>query len=155
KADNLVPNDANQLPDAFVYNRATGSVTLVNVGPNGMAADIANYTAPVISPDGRYVVFSGGYIPILPGPAGSGSQLYLRDLQTGTTSFLSANTLGQGSNSEASQPVFSADSKHVVFVSGATDLVAGFTGAAGNLFERNLVTGTITLVSADLTGAGV
>src|SRR4051794_29887769 len=36
-AENLVPNDPDNLPDAFVYNRSTGTVTLVSVGTNGTA----------------------------------------------------------------------------------------------------------------------
>ena len=34
-ADDLVPNDTNGQPDAFVYNRSTGAVTLVSVGLDG------------------------------------------------------------------------------------------------------------------------
>jgi hypothetical protein len=55
-ADNLVPNDTNGRADAFVFNRGTGTVTLVSAGPTGLAAGIDGSTAPVISPDGRYVV---------------------------------------------------------------------------------------------------
>ena len=39
-AENLVPNDTDDAPDAFVYNTSTGTVTLVSVGLNGMAAGI-------------------------------------------------------------------------------------------------------------------
>ena len=72
-ADNLVPNDADNAPDAFVYNRGTGTVTLVSVGPDGMAAGIGSYTspmAPVISPDGRYVAFENNSDDVLPGVTG-------------------------------------------------------------------------------------
>ena len=74
-AENLVPNDADNAPDAFVYNRGTGTVTLVSVGLNGMAAGIqlANAAPPVISPDGRYVAFtstSGDLVPGFTNPSG-------------------------------------------------------------------------------------
>src|SRR5262249_58013850 len=54
-ADNLVPNDTNGLTDTFVFNRATGAVSLVSVGVSGNAA--GSDSLPVISPDGRYVAF--------------------------------------------------------------------------------------------------
>jgi YD repeat-containing protein len=156
KADNLVPNDMDNLPDAFVYNCSTGTVTLVSVGLNGMAAGIDG-TAPVISPDGRYVVFESGgsYLdqPIVSGV--SGDQLYLRDLSTGTTSLLSVNVAGKGANGTSTDAIFSADSHHVGFLNSGNNLVAGvkynsFYGA--DVYERDLVTGTTALVSISLDG---
>ena len=75
--------------DAFVYNRSTGVVTLVSVGLDGMAAGIAtdNASPPVISPDGHYVAFESTSGDLVPGFTNSSGtiELYLRDLQTGTT----------------------------------------------------------------------
>ena len=90
-ADNLVPNDHDGLADAFVYNRTTGTVTLVSVGTDGNAAGMGSTwgtPSPIISPDGRYVAFENNQGNVLPGV--SGDQLYLRNLATGTTSLLSA-----------------------------------------------------------------
>lgn len=153
-ADNLVPNDHDGLADAFVYNRTTGTVTLASVGPNGMAAGIDNNPL-VISPDGRYVAF-GTNSTILPGI--SGDQLYLRDLQTSTTTLLSVSADGTtGGNSSSFNPVFSADSDQVGFASNATNLVNGISEinlSYGNsdLFERNLTTGITTQVCVGLDG---
>src|SRR5207248_260253 len=125
-ADNLVPNDTNGLPDAFVYNRTTGTVTLVSIGNGGTAAGVgATFVtaAPVLGPDGRYVAFENNFGNVLPGIGGD--QLYLRDLTTGTTSLLSAAVSGNGGDHTSYQPVFSADSHHVVFVSDADNLVSG------------------------------
>ena len=44
-------------------------------------------------------------------------------------------------------PVISADGRYVVFVSGATNLVAGDTNGAVDVFRRDLQTGTTALVS--------
>ncbi|MDB5307932.1 MAG: repeat-associated core domain protein [Gemmataceae bacterium] len=158
-ADNLVPNDTNGQPDAFVYDRGTGVVTLVSVGSDGQAAGISGYTspmAPVISPDGRYVAFESGqsYLnkPIVPGV--SGDQIYLRDLSTGTTTLVSVAANGSGGgNGGSKQAVFSADSHHVAFVSSASNLVAGITSNGQyDVYERDLVTGVTTLVSVSLDG---
>ena len=157
-ADNLVPNDTDGTPDAFLFDRGTGVVTLISVGSNGQAAGISGTgspLAPVISPDGRYVAFENNAGNILPGV--TGDQLYLRDLATGTTSLLSSAASGTGGGDRGSrQPVFSADSDHIAFISDADNLVTGlkFTAPAGrdNVFERNLVTNTTALVSVGLDG---
>jgi Tol biopolymer transport system component len=146
-ADNLVPNDNNGQPDVFVYNRATGSLTLVSVNSSGVAAGVDPDNPPVISPDGRYVVFESSANNIVPGfidPNGY-HQLYLFNLATGTASLLAGSA-----NSSSSDPVFSADSHHVAFLSQATNLVSGITYnnpfGTDNLFEQDLTTGTTALV---------
>jgi len=147
-SDNLVPNDTDGLSDVFVFNRGTGIVTLVSVGPNGMAGGGDN---PVISADGRYVAFESNTRGILPSFTNDGrTQIFLRDLQTGTTTLLSGLG-GAGGNHDSSQAAFSADSQHVGFLSNANNLVTGVTfhnsTGSGNLFEDNLTAGTISLVS--------
>src|SRR5262245_14091923 len=64
-ADNLVPNDTNGQPDAFVYNRSTGAVTLVSVGVDGMAAGIDPQSTVVIGPNGQSVVFESNSSDVL------------------------------------------------------------------------------------------
>jgi Tol biopolymer transport system component len=171
-ADNLVPNDANHQSDVFVYNRASNSVTLASVALDGTAAGNCNgYSAPVISPDGRYIAFecsAGSDKQLVSGRWGD--EYYLRDLISGTTTLLTPNVSGNG-NGCASVGVygiiFTADSKHVLFV--ATEGHSGTSSADidynltadqvtpghGNIYERNLDTNQTKLVSADLDGKGV
>jgi Tol biopolymer transport system component len=154
-ADNLVANDTNGVTDVFVFNRTTGVMTLASVGYDGMAGGpVASYSSPVISPDGRYVAFEGESDKLVPGVIDI--QLFLRDLQTGTTSLLSVNSTGTGGgNAPSTFPVFSADSHHVSFLSASTNLVDGISYATfygNNLFERDLITGTTRLVSVSLDG---
>ncbi len=57
-AENLVLNDNNGESDVFVFDRAANSVRLVSVALDGTAAGRSSqYSAPVISPDGRYIAF--------------------------------------------------------------------------------------------------
>jgi hypothetical protein len=89
--DDLLSNDGNGMPDAFVYDRSTCAVTLVSVGLNGMAVGIDPGTPVVISPDGEYAIFgstSGDLVTGVTNPSGF-SELYLRNLATDTTSLLS------------------------------------------------------------------
>jgi len=138
KADNLVPNDTNGQSDVFVYNRASNSVTLASVALDGTAAGNCNqYSAPVISPDGRYVAFENSNNSSDPLVSGKwGDEYYLRDLISGTTTLLTPNASGAG-NGCASVGlygiIFTGDSKHVVFL--ATER---YTGTLPGDFDYNL-----------------
>ena len=159
-ADNLVPNDTDGRPDAFVYDRTTGTVSLASVGAGGMAAGIDTNTV-AISPDGRYVAFvsgTGGDGVVVTGVAGQ--QVYVRDLQTGTTAVASAGPGGVPGNGTSYNFEFSADGHHLVFQSTATNIVPGVAYSNGYqadaLYERDLTTGTTVLVTRSLDGtAGV
>src|SRR5262245_28113143 len=70
-ADNLVPNDTNGSIDVFLFNRSTGAVSLVSVGQDGRAAGSCGlFSAPVLSPDGRFAAFESSADGLLPGVTG-------------------------------------------------------------------------------------
>jgi hypothetical protein len=172
-ADNLVPNDTNGESDVFVYNRATNSVMLASVALDGTAAGGCNqYSVPVISPDGRYVAFESSHsswsgIELVAGK--SGDQYYLRDLASGTTTLLTPNASGNGNGCadvDLRSIIFTADSKHVVFLSDASytgtspgdfdhNLTTDVVSYDQNIFERDLETNQTKLVSVDMNGKGV
>ena len=160
-AENLVPNDVNGESDVFLFNRATNTVSLVSVSLDGTAAGRCNeYSAPVISPDGRYVAFESRSENAL--VAGiKGDAYYLRDLQLGTTLLLTPNADGTGAAIVGLYGIsFAADGRSVLFVSTGTnaiDLSHNLTGEAvsgGNIFKRDLQTNLTTLISIDQSGKG-
>ncbi|MBK8169776.1 MAG: PD40 domain-containing protein [Sandaracinaceae bacterium] len=62
-ASNLVADDTNEIPDAFVYDRSLGQTFLVTRSPTGVpqdAADAIHYglEAPSISGDGHWVLYA-------------------------------------------------------------------------------------------------
>ena len=134
-----MPNDSDGQADAFVYDRGTGTVTLVSEGIDGMAAGIDSDTAPIISPDGRYVAFSSTSGDAAPGFTNffGVDELYLRDLATGTTTMVSTAPDGTTPGDRSSDtPTWSADSHSLVFASLSDNLVSAFTGVReSNLFE--------------------
>lgn len=85
--------DANGERDVYLRDIATGAVTLISATPDGMAGN--DYSAfGEVSTDGRYVVFYSRATDLVPEVTEEGPHAYLRDLQTGITTLLSATQDG-------------------------------------------------------------
>lgn len=115
---------------------------------------------PILSPDGRYVVFTSSSPNLLPGPAGLGVpqstpphlNVYWRDRQTGATSLVSVNTSGFGGNGDSFPSAISTNGQFVLFDSAASDLVPGDSNGTNDVFLRDVLHNTTSLVSIALNG---
>src|SRR5207244_6485753 len=95
-AANLVPGDHNGAPDIFLADR-DGKVTRVSVAADGGDANGPS-SSPDLSADGRFVVFRSDASNIVPGDTNGAGDVFVRDLQTGTTSLVSAGRDGAPAN---------------------------------------------------------
>jgi Tol biopolymer transport system component len=164
-ANDLVENDNNGAPDVFLRDLHTATTTLVTINRDGTnsgnrGGGISGGSA-AISADGRLVVFNSYSSDLAaindtnwdPGTGGiggrppTGEDVFVRDLQTGTTTMVSVNRAGtNGGNQNSVNPIVSADGRFVVFESGASDLVATDTngktplGARADVFVRPILT---------------
>jgi Tol biopolymer transport system component len=160
EADNLVANDTNGLRDVFMRDLLTGSNVLVSAGASGFAAAGLS-TEPAISGDGRYVAFSSFATNLIASDTNTSENIFLRDLQSGTTTLVSFSINGIiPGNKDSYLPSISADGRYVLFHSKASNLAAGsFTGTE-NLFLRDLQMSTTYalttngLVTASMTPDG-
>lgn len=115
-------------------------------------------TAPIISADGRWVVFvstAPDLVTHVPAANfGSGyRQLFVRDLQTGLTELISVNASGWPGNGSSDQAAVSAEGRYVAFVSHASNLVAADTNGFADLFLWDRATRAIRLISQASDGA--
>ncbi len=150
-ATNEVSGDANGLFDIFVYDRQTGLTTLVSVDSSGAQANADTY-GPAISGDGRYVAFPSDASNLVSDDTNGASDIFVHDLQTGTTERVSIASDGAQSNGGCSEVSISADGRVVVFTSNATNLVSGDTNGKTDIFARDRQTGTTTRVSVNSSG---
>ena len=88
-ASDLVPNDFNGVADVFVHDLMANSNILVSVGLDGNSGRGGASYSPVISADGRYVIFVSGATNLVAGDTNGAVDVFRRDLQTGTTALVS------------------------------------------------------------------
>jgi len=151
-ANNLVTGDTYGQDDVFVHSRITSATTRVSVTTSGSQA-VDQSSAGSISGDGMRVVFQSRATNLFtPDANGAATDIFLRDQQTGGITLVSTSTTGVQGNGASTSPLISADGRFVIFVSAATNLVFGDISSATDIFVKDLLTGSTTLVSVDSAG---
>ncbi len=151
-ASNLVPSDTNGHQDIFVRDLQTNQTTLASVS-SGVQGN-GDSTDPSISADGRFVSFSTLANNFLINDGNGVSDVFVRDLQAGTTSAISFTSTGQGGapgNGASDAARISGDGQHVVFRSAATNFGTDTNGVA-DTFVKTL--GTLTPVRVSISSGG-
>ena len=151
-ATNLVHGDTNHVRDVFVRDVSAGTTRRVSVGRGGAQADSVSRD-PMISPNGRFVVFDSYASNLVRGDTNGKQDVFIRDLKTGTTRLVSAGRGGAPANGPSTRPAISANGHFVTFESTATNVVRANTKHGRDIFVRNLSTGRTHLVTAGRAGA--
>lgn len=152
RATNLVPGDTNGVEDVFLRDRVAGTTQRVSVATGGIQAN-GTSAKPVVSDTGQYVVFSSRATNLAPDVNGSNLDIFVHDISTGTTDCASLTAGGDTGNGESFYLDITPDGRFVVFHSAASDLVAGDTNGADDIFVRDRTSGTTERVSVSDTGA--
>jgi Tol biopolymer transport system component len=92
---------------------------------------------PALSADGRQVLFDSDASNLVAGDSNGVDDVFAHDVSTGATVRLSVDSSGAEGDSDSFNVGCSADGRFVVFGSGATNLVAGDTNAAFDIFVRD------------------
>src|SRR5712692_189755 len=146
-----------------VASGAVGVIERSSVATDLTEAD-ANSGSPVISADGRFVVFTSNAVNLVPGGTNGATHAFLRDTcigaSTGCTPSVvrvSIATDGSQANQAISSVAISGNGRYVAFTSASTNLVPGGTSGAPNVFLRDTCFGAgasctpaTILVSPDL-----
>ncbi len=159
-ANNLVAGDMNVVPDQFIYDVQTGSLTLASLTNAGGQGDLPSGPG-VLSQDGRYLCFSSQATNFEAADTNGLPDLYLRDRDpdgngvfdegNGTTTWVSYTASGGTANASCSNVDINASGTAIVFQSAATNLTAGNGAGVTQIFYRDLSSGAIYLVSRNGT----
>jgi Tol biopolymer transport system component len=146
-ASNLVPDDNNGTTDVFVRDRQAGTTTLVSVNLSGKPGNRPSLF-PSISADGNLVAFQSAASDLVPGDTNGATDIFVRDLQAGTTERL----CDAQPNASSFSPSISGNGQFVAFVSAATNLDTNVKPGILNVFVCDRVAGTIKSVSVSAAG---
>jgi Tol biopolymer transport system component len=124
----------------------------VSLGLGGVDSNGASSGAS-ISADGRWVVFGSLASNLVNGDANGQGDVFIRDMQLGVTSRVSVDSSGGEADGTSFTNAISADGRFVAFASDASNLVANDVNGVGDVFLRDLQTGTTTLISRSSSGA--
>jgi cysteine-rich repeat protein len=137
---NLVSGDGNGTTDVFVRDRESGTTERVSVASGGGQSNgPSGFTdAPAMSADGRFVAFNSNATNLVPVDSNSRIDAFVHDRQTGVTQRVNVAPDGSEADGGTVLPTsLSADGRYVLFVSVATNLVAGDTNAAQDVFVND------------------
>lgn len=155
-ATNLIPNDTSKYRNIFEIDLATGVISLVSVSDTGGASNgpSDNSTRPSISSDGQYVGFESEATDVVPGVTNNDWQAYVRDTVNNTTTLVSVTPTGQPGDASSTRPAVNATGQYVAYESNAHDIVPKDRNHERDVFLRDTVNDTNTLVSVALGGDG-
>jgi Tol biopolymer transport system component len=155
RASNLGDTDTNGAADVYVRDLATGVTSLVSVNAAGTDSGDDESRFPQFSRDGSKVLFMSNATNLASPVTDGQSNLFARDLATGTTTLVSVNAAGTGGGDAGvfGAGGFDPTGTKVLFASDSQDLVPSDPGGASGIFERNLVTGETSRLADGLFGA--
>ena len=154
-----MPGDANRAADVFVRDQQTGSTMLVSVNASGTGSGNGPSWSPTISADDRFVLFRSKATNLAPGAFTSGSEnLFLRDLQAGTTLALTTTGLGWSSTSSDGRfiavVVISPTGSQMLFVWDAQAAGSVYTNSATQMSVAGVGPGANRIAYFDGNGLG-
>jgi len=151
-ATNLVAGDNNDDEwnleglDVFVYDQHTGITKRMSLTPAGHEID--GETIGRVIPNGEYVIFSSNGVNVV------SNAIYKRNVLTGVTNRITGNIIdGGGANEGLSHLGSDYDASHIVFRSGASDLVHNDYNGLVDIFLYKQNDSTMRRISMAYTGA--
>lgn len=150
-ADDLVLGDTNGEADVFVHDLRTRRTTRVSVDSAGGQGN-GRSASSVISADGRWVAFGSAADNLVVGDSNGIWDAFVHDRGTGRTERVSVNSWGLEANGVSKVSAITADGSAVAFTSAASNLVAGDSNGANDVFFHDRVSGITSMVSVSSLG---
>jgi Tol biopolymer transport system component len=152
---NIVPGDGNGKNDAFYKDYGFGFTDRISV--SSFAAELpGDSSAGAVTPDTRYLLFSTES-PAVPEDANGTWDLYVSDRFLGELRRASVSSSGESGNASSQnlRAWISNDGTRVIFDSLASNLVAGDTNGARDVFEHDFLTNSTRRIVLGVGGAQV
>jgi len=146
-----VPLVAAGIATAFLLSPADGAtppaIIRVSVDSSGAQANGRSDPYPSISADGRFVAFASVASNLVAGDTNGASDIFVHGLVSRETTRVSVDSGGAQADAVSSRPAVSGDGRFIAFQSAASNLVAGDTNGASDIFVHDRESGETTRVS--------
>jgi hypothetical protein len=139
--------------NVFLRDRTNGTTMLVSVNLSGTAGGNGDSLPMGLSTNGQYAVCESVASDLIAGDTNNATDVFVRDLASGTTLLVSISTNGQVGNAASRSPTMTPDGRYVAFVSAANNLVATDNNGIPDVFVRDLQANVTTLVSVGARSA--
>jgi hypothetical protein len=140
--------------NALVSINSTGD----GQGGNGNSPSVTSTKGDTtISANGKYVVFTSHASNLVSGDTNSKSDVFVRDLANNTTERVNVSSSGVQANDNVASAsgklaAISGTGRYVIFASRATNLIDGQTISSPQIYMRDTLTNTTTVVSQKSDG---
>jgi len=145
-ATNFVGGDSNGSSDVFCRDWPIGLTEIDSLDTNSVFGNSSS-TRCAISADGDFVAFESLSTNLAPGDTNSKSDIFVRSRALGTTQRVNLSSGGAQADDHSFDPSISSDGRYVAFRSYATNLVAGDTNGATDIFLRDRLSGVTERIS--------
>ena len=155
EATDIVPLGAIRSQDLFVRDLQTGKTKLVSINTSGTAST-GGATFGLISDNGRFVAFTGFTNNLVNNDTNSSQDVFLRDMESGTTKLVSLNAAGTASGALGGSDLLdiTPDARFILFSSHAVDLTSDpdGNGLGTDIYVRDVLNNVTKLVSVNSAG---
>ncbi|WP_235203669.1 TolB family protein, partial [Candidatus Magnetobacterium casense] len=150
-SSNLVSGDYNGVRDIFLRDTRNNTTRLISQSTWGEQGNNESY-APSLSVDGRFVVFGSSADNLVDGDDNGVEDIFLHDTLHNSTILISQSSSGARGNDASRWSSVSSDGRFVVFTSYANNLVEGDNNGNEDIFLRDTLNNTTTLISQNTSG---
>ncbi|WP_395374542.1 Ig-like domain-containing protein [Marinicella sp. W31] len=152
RAEDLVVDDTNGRADIFLYNSQTDSLQIISRNANGVLGN-GNSNSPHITADGSMVFFESFSSNLVAGDTNGDSDVFVYHMATGTIELVSLTDDESIGNRDSFLSEISPDGRFVLFNSNASNMVPNDTNSRNDVFIRDRIAGSTTIVSVSASGA--
>jgi len=138
--------------NAFLRDRLAATTKLVSVNLSGVGGNGSSWPIS-ISTNGQFALFESSAGDLVAGDTNGVSDIFVRDLVNDTTILVSVGTNGVAAKQESFDATMTPDGRFVAFASHANNLVVGDSNQIADVFIRDLVAGSTTMISSNAESA--
>jgi hypothetical protein len=146
-ASNLTPGDINNKSDLFLHNRQTGETIILTKSFSGSVGANSDSTLPVISADGKFIVFQSQASNLVANDTNNAIDIFLYDVEIKTVSRISPDTDNFGKRTSSEAPNLDATGRWITYKAQSERVVQGNFVYVDDIYLYDRLSGQTTLVS--------